>query len=443
MGIKPFDIRSIGRTGIINPDRIGYQDSLDIIGEELHRTRRSFVKIGWYLKHIRDKEMYKEEDYANIYELAADKFNLSQPTATRFMNICQQFSIGHDSPELDEQYIDFNVSQLFEMLPMNQEEVKQITSDMTVAQIRDFKKKSKEKKGNENRDIPVQTNTCKEKELLEETVILQMESQEHLQPTEQWLPIKEDITYTEEELSAYGLPETILPEGSLLVAEGCGNKYHCSSCVMDGCNIRKQSRHCREAPLGSLSACKTVDVLDDIRWDFDLKNRCQFINDSLVHHILENGELSPCCKDCQETCDYRCVKSLKHIVTEETESEKVEETAQPEILKLKNNDQRKKWLRNYEEWGLWYRDENIDVNYYKYDFKDGSRLVVAEYPKRRNFYREQEKDEYFFHLLEKGREGYGGIQYDEKYQNTPDSETYLVEFLKKIQKIEKDENPAI
>ena len=64
---------------------------------------------------------------------------------------------------------------------------------------------------------------------------------------------------------------------------------------MDGCNIRKQSRHCREAPLGSLSACKTVDVLDDIRWDFDLKNRCQFINDSLVHHILENGELSPCC----------------------------------------------------------------------------------------------------------------------------------------------------
>lgn len=121
----------------------------------------------------------------------------------------------------------------------------------------------------------------------------------------------------------------------------------------------------------------------------------------------------------------------------------MEETAQPEILKLKNNDQRKKWLRNYEEWGLWYRDENIDVNYYKYDFKDGSRLVVAEYPKRRNFYREQEKDEYFFHLLEKGREGYGGIQYDEKYLNTPDSETYLVEFLKKIQKIEKDENPAI
>ena len=46
MGIKPFDIRSIGRTGIVNPEQIGYQDSLDIISEELHRTRRSFVKIG-------------------------------------------------------------------------------------------------------------------------------------------------------------------------------------------------------------------------------------------------------------------------------------------------------------------------------------------------------------------------------------------------------------
>ena len=157
MGIKPFDIRSIGRTGIVNPEQIGYQDSLDIISEELHRTRRSFVKIGWYLKHIREKEMYKAENYANIYELAADKFNLSQPTATRFMNICEQFSVNHDSPELDEQYIEFSMSQLFEMLPMKPDEMNQITPDMTVTQIRDFKKKGRKPPENENEDIPGQT----------------------------------------------------------------------------------------------------------------------------------------------------------------------------------------------------------------------------------------------------------------------------------------------
>ena len=57
---------------------------------------------------------------------------------------------------------------------------------------------------------------------------------------------------------------------------------------------------------------------------------------------------------------------------------------QPELPKFKNNDQRKEWLRNYKDWGLWYTDRNIDVNYYKYDFADGSRLVVAEYQNRIN-----------------------------------------------------------
>ena len=47
-----------------------------------------------------------------------------------------------------------------------------------------------------------------------------------------------------------------------------------------------------------------------------------------------------------------------------------------------NIDQRKAWLAQYKKWGLWYYDGHIDVNYYKYDFPDGSRLIVTEYPQR-------------------------------------------------------------
>lgn len=106
---------------------------------------------------------------------------------------------------------------------------------------------------------------------------------------------------------------------------------------------------------------------------------------------------------------------------------------------MKNNDQRKEWLKNYKEWGLWYRDENIDVNYYKYDFSDGSRLVVAEYPKRRRYWNTKElADEHYYHLLEKNREYYGCKErYDHPYTHSTDSETYLVEFLKNLQKGEK------
>lgn len=109
---------------------------------------------------------------------------------------------------------------------------------------------------------------------------------------------------------------------------------------------------------------------------------------------------------------------------------------QPELPKFKNNDQRKEWLRNYKDWGLWYTDRNIDVNYYKYDFADGSRLVVAEYLDRINAWNGREKeDEHYFHLLEKNKKSYAiGKPYDKQYMNSTDSETYLVEFLKNLQK---------
>lgn len=142
-GIKPFDVSALTKANFMDPKNVGYQDSIDIISEELHKTRRSFVKIGWYLKHINAAEMYKEDGYVNIYEFAHDKFNISQSTATRFINLCNEFSIGHDSPELDEKYLDFSVSQLFEMLPMKQEQKEQVTPDMTIKDIREIKNESK------------------------------------------------------------------------------------------------------------------------------------------------------------------------------------------------------------------------------------------------------------------------------------------------------------
>lgn len=123
---------------------------------------------------------------------------------------------------------------------------------------------------------------------------------------------------------------------------------------------------------------------------------------------------------------------------ESTESEtgirKVENT-QPELPVFKNNNQRKEWLNDYRKWGLWYKDEHIDVNYYKYDFPDGSRLIVAEYPQRERYWTKDKSDEYFFHLLEEKRQRYDHKStYDVQYMHAPDSETYLVDFLKKLQK---------
>lgn len=109
------------------------------------------------------------------------------------------------------------------------------------------------------------------------------------------------------------------------------------------------------------------------------------------------------------------------------------EKPQPELPVLKNQEQRKQWLADYRNWGMWYRDENIDVNYYKYDFADGSRLIVAEYPQRRSSWTKDREDQAYYHLLERNARGYNGT-FDKQYVHSTDSETYLIEFLKELQK---------
>lgn len=329
MSIKPFNVANLSKVNLMDPKDVGYQDSIDIIYDELQKTRKSFIKIGWYLKHIKDAAMYKEDGYTNIYEFAYDKFNISQSTATRFINLCIEFSVNHDSPDLDEKYIDFSVSQLFEMLPMKSEEKGKITPDMTVRQIREVKNETKEKineMDDEEKEIPGQTS-------------IEEDFPEYMPDSEQFSPEQEKKSVTLHD------------------------------------NQGKEDQ----------------DSLDSKEQVID-------------------GE-------------YRDVPEVATFT----------EDYQPEFPILRNNDQRKEWLKNYKKWGIWYRDENIDVNYYKFDFSDGSRLVVAEHPQRYNYWNGKRSDECFYHLLEKNKKCYHGT-YDEKYRHSTDSETYLVEFLKNLQK---------
>lgn len=142
MGVNNFNVMSLSKARLIDPEKIGYQDSIEIIHEELHKTRKSFIKIGWYLKHIHDNNMYDQEGYTNIYDFAMEKFRFSQSTTTRYINLCEEFSVNHNSPELDQKYEDYNISQLFEMLSMSKEKIEQVTPDMTVDKIREIKKPS-------------------------------------------------------------------------------------------------------------------------------------------------------------------------------------------------------------------------------------------------------------------------------------------------------------
>lgn len=312
MGInKKFSVMSLGNARIFDPEKVGYIDSVEIIREELLKTKKSFIKIGWYLKHIQKCNLYSEDGYQNIYDFAFDKFNLTQPTATRFMQVCEEFSKDHDSPELDDKYADYSVSQLFEMLPMTEEQKEKVTPATTVRQMRQIKK---------NDQVKVKEN-------------------------------KEPV-----------IPEEIIP--------------------------------------GQTS----------IEKDFP--------------------EYMPNNNDDSEIYTTSYKDGEEYIEGEYQEIKEKVQDQWSELMALKNNDQRKAWLAQYKKWGLWYYDGHIDVNYYKYDFPDGSRLIVTEYPQRYCYWKKKQEDQYYFHLLEKKSKGYGNIVYDKQYVHNTDSETYLLEFLK-------------
>ena len=126
-------------------------------------------------------------------------------------------------------------------------------------------------------------------------------------------------------------------------------------------------------------------------------------------------------------------------ITEMAPAGSSETSIQPPLPVMKNNDQRKEWLRNYKEWGLWYTDEHIGARYYKYDFENGTRLIVEEYdPEPVHNSPWAPNEPYYMHLVggpePERNNGMPKWTYHSKYNKYPNSETELVEFLKGAQK---------
>lgn len=154
-------------------------------------------------------------------------------------------------------------------------------------------------------------------------------------------------------------------------------------------------------------------------------------------------------KSCFPAAEAPDNKQQEHIVKDDKTSEndsvevnKITECSNSTLPEMKNNDQRKEWLRAYKDWGLWYEDKNIGVKYYKYDFQNGARLIVEEYApdpgEQKSWWVSRMTETYYMHLVggpEPDR--VGGVPkwtYHARYDKFPNSETELCEFLKGLQK---------
>ncbi|MDF2609070.1 MAG: hypothetical protein K0R92_544 [Lachnospiraceae bacterium] len=123
---------------------MSYQGMKDAIKRELNQIAESFVEIGYRLKEIRDKELYKIDGYRNINEFAQAEYNLSQSTTSRFIAINDNFSVNGSSPKLLEQFEGYGFSKLSEMLTLSEEDLRLVSIRTTRAEIREIKQAKKE-----------------------------------------------------------------------------------------------------------------------------------------------------------------------------------------------------------------------------------------------------------------------------------------------------------
>ena len=120
------------------------------IKQSCNDTTASFVKIGYFLKQIRDRELFTEDGYHDIWQFAETEFGISKSTASRFMAINDRFSVDGNSPTLLPEYADFSSSKLSEMLTLSDKQLEQVKPETTIKQIREMKP-SKPKK---EKDVP-------------------------------------------------------------------------------------------------------------------------------------------------------------------------------------------------------------------------------------------------------------------------------------------------
>ena len=440
----------------MNEIKVTFQSVCQLIQEKQLNMAENYVAIGYYLRKAREAELYKDGGYASIHEMASSEFGMARQTAEHCMRINEKFSEGGDSPALEESFREYGKSQLQEMLYLTDEQLEDVRPDMTVKDIRNIRKPV-EKKAEEPEPKPElrqgRKPTEEEREILNilariligmyKIWMLEDFHTRVMNVTTSYQEVRNRLSF---EFSRYtiwfsgpnGSYHANLFEGYVQLWEdhdGClGNiePFYLAAAIQSMWNVialEEAEKKVQQARAES-EECSTSSMAEEELSDLDiLKDRLEREKRLLGIALKELGD------EDRHTRQQKLIVSALAAAVCDMENENVpeKESIQPELPALKNNDQRKEWLRNYKDWGLWYEDKHIGAKYYKYDFQNGACLIAETYEQKicGRMYESS-----YLHLIGAPKDTAGANKWTvhEQYNRFPNSETELVEFLKELQK---------
>lgn len=130
----------------IREERELASSSMEYIAKDIHDIKHTYIRLGFHLYEMKRLKYYEDFGFEDFYECIDTNFGMDKSMTSRCINV--YFRFGYYNPGaviptmfINERYSDYSYSQLCEMLSLNDKDIKLISPDMTIKQIRQFKKK--------------------------------------------------------------------------------------------------------------------------------------------------------------------------------------------------------------------------------------------------------------------------------------------------------------
>lgn len=391
---------------------VSYDDAKIFIRTNIESAARSFIAIGYYLKLIRDGELYREEGHENIWDFAMAEYGISKSTASRYMSMNDRFSLDGNSPIVDQKYKDFEKSKLQEMLSLTDEQLEQVTPEMRVQEIRAMRQPKEipyfelEGQMDLETDFPeimpeaptapmvTQPATIQTTMTLEEM----MGGEELGEPDEQ----PEVVATSQQEI-----PSSVL-ETAALPLESAAEKQHSGKCLHNplyDCSMEDEDKtipgtgeDCTNCCCWECSkhgdcrlecyASKRREVFEDDadqeeapepvpEYDRELLTGMIFDQKSQLEQMGDGWKRNVPQAYTKHRMMLRAYEML--LQAHDASAQEPEEVEQPELPVLRNNEQRAAFVDNYKSWPLWIETQETGERYYRYNLPDGTSFVVKTY----------------------------------------------------------------
>lgn len=387
------------------------QESVSAVKALLNDSKMNFVMIGYHLRKIDDDKLYRESGHENIWDFAKAQFGLSKSSASRFMAINERFSVGGYSDRLAEEYKEFSVSQMSEMLTLTDEQIRSIDSDTTIRDIRKMKPKKKE----QPKESVMAVATSQQMEIPDEIEGITSDDPEVVEILQQ----EDDTTEDPEHYTIFDVKMHLAQE-------------------------EKNLRICREEDIRSkirqhsainVAAYKTLlSVMDEADEVLKLSH---FANAFYIEGDYGSADFY--------------LYNARMVLNESQNFEKVNRPKVDEFVKLqdlptmKNNDQRGAFIDDYQSWPLWIETPETGERIFRFNISEDIAIAVRDQkqhlwiPGKYKYSTETEYTGERYYLLGiSSNYGVKGAEFKKSQEKTFSeslvNRSNLIEFLKKYQK---------